>query len=312
MSALIKACAVANTVKNTGKSCDISMVAAAMIIAVPRSLTWNAADMLDFDAWVETHIHASATTRIFPLFGQNAPIRTITNDQQGDIMVELDDGLKIFLRYGLFNMTFETTSGGLCYAKALQSLNKSGYSTIIIDQEGKVLCRNNGDGTYSGLITDFMYSPSPVMPDFKSTPWKARFQITVSPVEIVTNGIIFEGATTILDIMGLLDAELTNSATTQTITTIFFGVKEECSEADLVALLTSAWAFVNNFSVYDVTASAAITPSAAAVVGGEIRLTGTFPTGHTIRVTGATPATWKTHNIEGYDGEASSITIAIP
>lgn len=316
MAALIKACSVANTVKNTGKECDVSMVAAAMIVAVPRSLTFDDTDLLDFDGWFDTRIHAAMTTRIFPLFGQNAPIRTIQNDQQGDILVELDDGLKVFLRYGLYNMTYETTSGGLCYAKTLQSLNKSGYSILIIDQEGKVLCRDNGDGTYSGLVCDFMYSPSPIMPDFKTTPWKARFQITLSPVEIVGNGIILEGATTILDKMGLIDAKLTNSATVQTATNIYFGVKTDCAETDLVDLLgADLGTHVNNFIVKNKATGAVITPSAAAIVGGEVRLTGVFTSGQTFYVVGSTPAAWKANGAEGYDASTipnSRIEIVIP
>jgi len=314
--AIIKACSFASSVKNTGKECDVSMVAPAMIICVPRSYTFTDTDLLDPDAWLDTLIHAAITTRAFPLFGQQAPIREVTNDQASDVIVELGDGLKVFLRYGMYNRTLETTSGGICYAKALQSFNKSGYSIIEIDQQGQMLCRDNGNGTYSGLIIDFMYAPSPVLADFKNTPWKSRFQYSFSPVELVGNGIILEGATSLLDKMGLIDAVLTNSATTQTTTTIFFGVKTECAETDLVALLGAPLGtFANNFVVTNKATGAVITPSAAAIVGGEIRLTGVFATGQTFYVVGSAPSQWKTNGAEGYDASAipeSRIEIPIP
>lgn len=311
--AIVKACSVANTVRNTGKECDVSMVATAMIIAVPRSYTFDDTDLADPDAWLDELIHGNLGARAYPLFGQNAPIRTITNDQAGDITVEMDDGLKVFLRYGLYNRTFETTSGGICYAKALQSLNKSGYSIIEIDQQGQMLCRDNGDGTYSGLIIDFMYSPSPVLPDFKNTPWKSRFQYSFSPVELVGNGIILEGATSLLDKMGLIDATPVASATTQTATEIFFGFETECAETDLVALLgANLGTHVDNFVVTNKATGVEVTPSAAAIVSGEIRLTGVFTSGQTFVVTGSAPINWFNNGALGYDGTIGSIEIVIP
>jgi hypothetical protein len=109
--AIIKACKISNRPKNTGKQCDIAMVATAMIIAVQSGLKFDDADLADPIAWLTTLIHEK---KAFPMFGQKAPIREIANDTEGDQIVTLDDGLKVFLRYGLYNRTFGTTSGGLC------------------------------------------------------------------------------------------------------------------------------------------------------------------------------------------------------
>lgn len=314
--AIIKACSFQNTVKNTGKEYDVSMVAPAMLIAVPRSYTFDDNDLLDPDAWLDTLIHASMATRAFPLFGQQAPIRDVTNDQEGDVTVTLGDGLKVFLRYGLYNRTLETTSGGLCYAKALASFLKSGYSIIEIDQQGQMLCRDNGDGTYSGLIIDFMYSPAPKLADFSNTPYKNQFQYSFSPVELVNNGIILECATSLLDKMGLIDAKLTSSATTQTTTNIFFGVETECAGTDLVDLIGGDLdANVNNFIVTNKATGAVVTPSAVTIVSGEVRLTGTYVSGQSYYVVGSAPSIWKTNGAEGYDASLvpdSRVEIAIP
>lgn len=314
--AIIKACSFANSVKNTGKECDISMVAPAMIICLPRSYKFTENDLLDPDAWLETLIHASITTRAFPLFGQQAPVREVTNDTAADTIVELGDGLKVFLRYGMYNRTLETTSGGLCYASALQSFLKSGYSIIEIDQQGQMLCRKNGDGTFSGLIIDFMYAPAPTLSDFKNTPYKNRFQYSFSPVELVNNGIILEGATSLLDKMGLINSKLVNSTTVQTTTEIYFGVKTECAETDLVDLIgANLGTHTNNFVVTNKASGTPLVPSAAAIVGGEIKLSGTFVSGQTYYVVGSAPSIWKTNGANGYDASLvpdSRIEITIP
>jgi len=123
--AIKKACSFKNTVLNTGKECDVAMVAPAMLIAVPRSYKFTDTDLLSPDAWMDTLIHASLATRAFPLFGQQAPINDVTNDSEGDTTVTLGDGTKVFLRYGMYNRTLETIAGGLCYAKSLASFLKS-------------------------------------------------------------------------------------------------------------------------------------------------------------------------------------------
>lgn len=311
MSAIIKACSINNTPKNTGKQCDTAMVATAMLIAVQRGLVFNDADLADPVTWLTTLIHQK---KAFPLFGQQAPIREIKNDKEQDVIVTMDDGLKVFLRYGLYNRMFATTSGGLCYAESLQSLLNSGYDIIEIDQQGQMLSRVNSGGlTYSPLITDFMYSPSPDLPDFKSTPYKNWFSYSFSPVELVNNGIIFKGAQALLSMMGLIDASITKAAPATT-TKLKIGVVSTCAGEDLVAKFGAALGtHVNNFRVEDVAAlGTPVVPSAAAIVTGWIELTGVYTTGHTYRVWGTTPVAWLGNLVEGYDGSANFVDILIP
>lgn len=310
--AIIKACRIVNTPKNTGKECDTAMVATAMLIAIKPTVTFTLTDLQDPVGWLKTKIHAKDA---FPLFGQTAPIREITNDSEGDQIVTLDDGLKVFLRYGLYNRTLATTNGGLCYAAALQSFLNSGYRIIEIDQTGQMLARKNDDGTFSGLITDFMYAPSPIMADFKSTPYKNRFSYSYSPIEFVNNGIIFKNAQALLSMMGLVDAVITEGVGPATTTNIFINVATDCAEDDLVALKGTALAsgYATTFEVEDVAAlGTPVTITAGVVESGQIKLTGTFVSGHTYRVTGGTPAAWKAANVEGYDASESSVDIAIP
>lgn len=311
--AIVKACFVKNRVKNTGKECDTSMVAPAMLIAVKRGLTFTDADLANPVPWLDNLIHNRTA---FPLFGQQAPIREVQNDAEGDVTVTLDDGLKVFLRYGLYNRTFATTSGGLCYAQALQSLNKSGYDIIEIDQTGQMLVRKNADGTYSGLITDFMYAPSPILGDFKNTPYKNRFQFSYSPIELVNNGAIFTGADALLSMMGLINVDIYTSSlsTPPTTTSVSFSVRTECSQDDLTVLFPTKINNPLNYKIVNASTGAIVAASAGIVVGTEVRLTGTFTSGSTYNIYATAPSVWKANLIEGYDANTDLVfaTVLIP
>lgn len=212
--AIVKACLIGNTLKNTGKECDISMGPTAMLIAIPPDTEFDDNDLADPVGWLTGLIHANKGVRVYPFFGQKAPIKNLNSDQEADVVIALDDGSKVFLRYGFINRTFETTSGGICYAKSLQGLNKSGYSILEIDQQGQMLVHQNDNGKYKGLFTDFMFSPAPQLPDLKSKLYMNRFQISYSPVEYVNFGTILAGALPLLSLMGLIDVEIIKAADT--------------------------------------------------------------------------------------------------
>lgn len=212
MSAIIKACLVGNSLINTGKECDISMVATSMLIAVPPTLKWTLNDLKDPIAWITPLLHAPKGQRVYPFFGIKAPINNLTNNSGTDLIVTLDDGTPVFMRYAMYTRNYETIAGGLCYAKALQGLNKSGYNIIEIDQQGQMLIGKNEDGSLRGLITVFMYSPAPKMADLKTNPYLNQFQLTYSPQELVQNGEIFSNAGQLLQLMGLIDSEIFKAA----------------------------------------------------------------------------------------------------
>lgn len=207
MSALIKACKKALTIKNTGSECSEAMVATAMLFAVPSDLKWTLEDMEDFDGYLNTQIHAPIGDRVYPIFGPSLPIRKITLNKEADVVPVQDDGTPVFVRYGMYTRMFGTTEGGLCYAKVLQSLNKSGFSIIEVDKQNQILMRANDDGTFSGIKTTFMYSPSPDIADLKN-PAYTYFQLTIDPVEYVNFGEVFQGDADITENVGLLDVSV--------------------------------------------------------------------------------------------------------
>jgi hypothetical protein len=304
MGSIKKACSFKTRVKNTGKECDTSMLAPAMLIAIKRGYKFTETDMLNPVNWLTGLVHSR---KAFPLFGQQAPIRGLNNNSEQDVMVTLDDGSKEFVRYGMYNRTIETTAGGLCYAQALQSLNKSGYDIIEVDQTGQMLCRKNLDSTFSGLITDFMYSPSPILADLKNTVYKNRFEYSYNPLELVNNGVIFEGAEQLLSMTGLIDSVVKTGTQVNTITNIFFKVETECASTDLVEAFPTKIFNPSNFIVKDKATGAIVPISSGAVVNGEVKLTGVFTTGSTYTVTGSLPSIWLTNLIEGYDANTENV-----
>lgn len=205
MGAAIKACNKALTIKNTGSVCNESMGPTAMLIAVPPGAKWQASDLPTFTALVLQNLHASKAQRWYVLFGPSIPIRKIANNKEADVIYTGEDGTQILIRKGVLNRTWSTTEGGLCFAKAAASFDKSGYSFIEVDNASQIMNRINSDKSYGALKTTFVYSPSIDAPDFKN-PMLTNFALSIKPEEYIGNGIIFQmDDTSLLDLVGLLD-----------------------------------------------------------------------------------------------------------
>lgn len=312
--ALIKACLVGNSVKNTGLECSIAMGPTAMIIAVPPSTVINQAALDDILAWARPLIHASKATRIYPLFGSNAPINNISSETEADVEITLDDGTKVLVRSGVYNRIYETLSGGLCYAESLMSFVASGYRFLEIDQQGKLLLHKNEDTpkTWGGMIASYMAGYAPKLATLKEV-FLNRFGYSFTPQELVNSGEIFTGAGDLLQLMGLIDAEVFEGDGVQSTTKLYVGVKTHCAENDLVALLGAALGtHANNFIITNKATGVVIVASAAAIVSGEVELTGVFVSGQTYNVIGSAPSIWYTNLARGYDASEDGVDILIP
>lgn len=209
------------SVKNTGSTCNESMGPTAMLIAVPSGTKWHASDLSAFVALVLLNMHAPKAQRWYVLFGPSIPIRRITNNKEADVIFTGDDGVQILIRKGVLNRAFGTTEGGLCFAKAAASFDKSGYSFIEVDNACQIMNRINADKSYSALKSTFVYSPSVDAADFKN-PMFINFALSIKSEEYVNNGVIFQmDDTSLLDLVGLLDVTIyqngvvTNSGSTR-------------------------------------------------------------------------------------------------
>jgi hypothetical protein len=297
--ALTKACQVSLALKNTGVDCDVSMGATAMIAAVPKNFTFTSTDFADPLTWFTKNVNEVPSKRIYPIFGNDAPIRAITSNKEADVIATLDDGLQVFIRYGFLNKVMSTTNGGICYAQALQSFVACGYRILEFDKQGKMLARDNGNGTYTGLRCDFMYSPSPDPADFRN-PWKTNFQISIDPIEYVSGGIIFAGALPLLDVGGLIDAKFTDAGG-HSLTKLIVGLESACGGTDLVPLLGTSLNSPTLYTVTNATTGAPITITGVTTVAGKLNLAGTFTAATKYNVIGKDAQVLYAANIIGYD-----------
>jgi hypothetical protein len=310
MGALVSACKKGLSIRNSRSECNDSMGPTARLVLVPPGASWLKSDMTDFTSYVNTKIHAAKGLRWYVFFGPDVPIRRITNNKEADVIFTADDGTQIFIRYGVLNRAFGTTDGGLCFAKFLMSLTKAGYSIVEVDNANQVLCRENLDGSFSGLKTTFMYSPSIDLADLKN-PAFSNFAMSIKPEEYVNNGRIFQADDdSLMDLIGLADTMVTDAGASST-TKLKIGVETICGETDLVAEIGAPLAAVANFVVKKKSDGTTPAVTAAAIVGGHIELTGTFVTATVYTVALAAPSVLLANNIEGYEG-IESVDITIP
>jgi hypothetical protein len=310
MGALISACNKALTIKNSRSECNESMGPTARLIAVPPGAKWTKEDQADFTNYVNERLHDPKGSRWYIFFGPDVPIRRITNNKEADVIFTADDGTQILIRYGVLNRAYGTTEGGLCFAQFLQSLNKSGYSFIEIDNANQVLERKNVDDTFSAMKSTFVYSPSLDLADFKN-PMFLNFQTSIKPEEYIGNGVIFQADdSSLMDLIGLADTAVTD-ATGSTTTLIKVGVETICAGTDLVALLGDDLAQITNFVVKKKSDGTLATVTAAAIVSGHIQLTGTFTTATVYTVSLAAADILFANGVEGYEGTVS-VDITIP
>lgn len=300
MAAIVKACDVSASIQNTGVECSAAMGPVAMLLIMPPGLKWTDNDLLDFPAYVEGKMHASAATRIRPLFGNAAPIRMIENNDSEDTNQTFDDGSEKFIRSGYANRKYHTDKGGLCLASSMRSFLNTDYAFVEIDKQGTICFKKNSDGTYSGFPSTSMGGVTPKAATFTEA-YMNGFRIGYDLTNYVNSGVIMKGAESILDFMGLIDTEVT-APVASTTTRLKIGVKTECAGTDLVALLGVTLAAAGNFVVTNASTGAAVSITGASIVSGNIELAGTFTTATTYRVALAASSTLYTNGVEGYEG----------
>lgn len=115
MTALVQACDVAQSVDNTGIECDSSFGLLAMVLAAPTAFRFDEADAADIETAVDAAISADRGARIFPMFGNAAPLGSVVNNNEADVTETLPNGQVVYIRPGFINFDVFTLKGGLCY-----------------------------------------------------------------------------------------------------------------------------------------------------------------------------------------------------
>lgn len=312
---LLQPCAVTQAPLNTGLDCQVKMSSPALLIMVPATAKWLASDEAgDFLAYIAARCHDTPNKRWFPLFGNAAPIRTVTDGKESDVTVTYDDGSISFIRNGTITRTFLTNKGGLALAQAFLSFNKfHKYSFIEIDKFNNVLRKQNADGSFSGVPLNVSYSPTPENATLK-TEFQAGFTLNYRVEDYIQTGTISASDENLLDVMGLIPSQVVDAGSSTT-TKLRVGIKTIGTQTDLLALFnplsgSNPWAVLSNLVV--TLAGAVITPTAIAYNGGALELTITGgASGNKYLISGVAASVYYAANIVGYD-VIQPVTITIP
>ncbi|MDP4264926.1 MAG: hypothetical protein Q8941_20525 [Bacteroidota bacterium] len=279
------------------------------------TIKWTSTDLLNFTAYLDTARHAAGSLRAYPIFGNNVPIKSITDSNEADVVETFEDGSKTLVRRGMYNRLYLTDKGGLILAQKLFAINRH-LGFIEVDADNKVAMMTNSDGTFSPFPVNQVYAPLPDLANLKTT-YHNKLSIDFSSEFYIKRGKILQGDSTedILSMKGLLDSAVTVGATPSTTTHIFIGAQTNYALTDLVNLYTGTGAGkigqIANFIVKKVSDGSVVTPSAVAITSGQVDLTGTYSSGASYTVEFAAPSVLKTNGLEGYEGTIKA-TIAIP
>lgn len=309
MGAVLNSCVAAATINNTGVECDVTMLATARVYMVPVKDSWTDADETDMLAFITGRLHAAKGQRWYPLFGEGAEIDTIENNKEGDVLQNFDNGSSSLVRKGYHNVTFWTSHGGECYAKALKSFDRASFCFVEVDSNYQIKRRVKSKGVYGGFPINLCYAVTPTRSDFKAVGMNGFF-LSFNPEYYNGQGSIGKTEDDLTSPSGLLDVAVTDAGGSTT-TKLKVNVMTECGASDLVALFGNTLAALGNFTVTDAATKAVVVPTAIAIVSGHIELTGAFTSGHSYIVSLVAPSVLLAADIEGYEG-IDSATILIP
>lgn len=215
-------CSAEDSAVNTGVECAKNLKATAGII-VGNAATFrftmaqvNAAPYNgNLTEFLRAQTHAPLGQRIFPLFGNFAPVNDITENNDSDTIETLPNGAMVFVKDRMYNRTFVTIEGGLCLAERLLRLKATGFMEIDIAGQillGKYGKNSAGEQVYGFITTNMIKGLAPTLATF-TTSFKNNLMISFSPNAYIQNSALFATAEdeNVLGLKGLLDADVTQA-----------------------------------------------------------------------------------------------------
>lgn len=256
---------------------------------------------------------ADGKDRIYVLFGENVPVRGI-NYTKGENKTEtLPDGSMAFIQNGMITEIFMTKEGGECLAKILFAMNGSQLGFWKVDGDNNVKVRKLANGNYSFIPPNMIDSPLPDEATFDAA-FKNYLRINHDPKYSLKESVIFKSSEDLSGLKGLIDAQLVVGPASTT-TKLRFYVRDICCNTNLGIDYDTELPDVANFTVYNVTDSAAVVPSAAALVANNgnpyVELTVDAQTAaDVLRVSATAASVWLANGL-AYE-VLNSIEITIP
>ena len=292
-------CQLDENIVNTGTECNEAMGPTALILLGDTGIEYTPeqveGSMLDV---LETAIHAAGKARVYPLFGNNAPIRDIQNTNGDNVLEEMPDGSTAFVRSGKFTRLFLTKEGGDCLSKILYQMNGSTLGFVEVDANNKVKMRKLANGNYSFIPVNMIDAPLPSLASFTEV-YKNAFRMNFDPKYYIKEAVTFVSTEDLTGLSGLVSAGVFAGTAISTPTKVYVKVKSLCANTDLVAEFPTQIVDTDNFVVKQ--NGAVLTISAAAVVDGELELTGTFAYTSVVTVSGALASVLNANGITGFD-----------
>lgn len=305
------ACKASDFLRNTGSDSQLLPEAPVMLIAMDKDFKFTLDNLDDAVAFFTEAAHNTGKDKVYPMFGTQVPLDYLTNNDSADVTQTTDRGQITFVQYGFITKNFGTLGGGLCFARALQSFNGASLAFIEVDASGRLFCKINKDGTFSGMPASQVFSPKIGSADFKNSA-RTNFQISYDPIIYTNFGKIIstDAGILLLDVIGLIDLKLTD-ADDSSITEIKIGVQDECCGDEQASELGADLLDPTNFIVTDKADGTVKTVTDVTISGEVLILAGTWTTGHTYHVAGADSSVLFGNSIEGYD-IVDGVDVTIP
>lgn len=302
------ACQASDFIRNTGSNSSLLPEAPVMILVVDKSLRFTIADLGDDPvAFFLEQYHALGKSKVFPLFGNAAPVDYLANNDTQDVTITTDSGKPVFVRYGFMVKNFGSLEGGMCLAKAMKSMNNLSMGFIEIASSGRMLVAQF-DETHFGGIPGFAFAPKPGSADF-ANPARNNFQISYDTPTFIDKAKILEddndAFSALLDTMGLIDLSMTiNGAAASSTTTLEFRVIDKCCGDDATSELPAEFLDPSNFIVTKDSDGSVKTITGVTLSGEDVVLTAataTFVSGDKYNVNVVDTSALFDNGVEGYD-----------
>lgn len=281
-----KNCDIDESSVNTGTDSNKSMGPTRMIVLGSTKKRYTpaqfAAAML---ALLTTDTAAVGSDRIYPIFGQDVPVRGITSTKGENKTETLPDGSMGFLQNGMYTDVFMTKEGGDCLAKIFFNMNGSQLGFWKIDGDNKVKVRKFSNGDYGFLPSNMIDSPLPDEATFDAG-FKNYLRINHDPKYSLKQSEIFQSTEDLSGLKGLIDVVIT-AGPASTTTKIRFYVRDLCCNTNIGVDYDTELPLAVNFLIKD--AGATVTPSGVTLVANSgnpyVEATVTAITsGHTVTV----------------------------
>jgi hypothetical protein len=310
--AFIQNCDIDQDTVNTGSDSNKAMGPTALLIFGDTSIEYTAEQVAgNMLATLTTATAAPGKARVYPLFGNNVPIRDIQNTNGENVLETMPDGSTAFVKGGLYTRLFVTKEGGECLGKILYSMNGSQLGFVEVDANNQIKMRALPNGNYSFFPVNMVDAPLPTLASFTEV-YKNALRLNFDPKFYIKQGVVFQSDEDLLGLVGLIDAKLV-AGPASTTTKIRFFVKDICCNRNIGLDYDTELPDVDNFVLTN--AGVTVTPSGAVLVANSgnpyVELTTTAQTGGTTVLVRLAAASVLLGNGLAFEG-TNTLSVAIP